>query len=288
MLGLLSRVPAVIAIWLVAGTILAWLWLPGRWRRFLSLLASGAGLALLVVAMNTEGLRESRTMAVFLIGTPYMTEQAAASASLPYYVLTGICLLVGTSGLAIGDELARTLARRWMLVAVGLSVAVTLVRFFLEKVAAPSQITQLFGVTWLTPVVGAYFFAMLQAEGEGWRALATRLYVYGLAVRSFVTALYVTATVLHLGSHYDLSSVWMVVAPWSKVYHYQPGSFDQILNLVVIPQVLVWPVYTVVTGFLGAALFRVLQSARPNPQSPSMRAGVRMAGSAQSSPTSLI
>jgi hypothetical protein len=288
MFGFLSRVPAVIAIWLVAGTILAWGWLPGRWRRLLSLLTSGAGLVLLVVAVNTEGLRESRTMAVFLIGTPYLTEQAAASASLPYYVLTGICLLVGTSGLAIGDELARTLARRWMLVAVGLSVTVTLVRFFLEKVAAPFAITQLFGVTWLTPVVGAYFLAMLQAEGKGWRTLAARLFVYGLVVRSFVAALYVTATKVHLGSHYDLSSVWHVVAPWGKVYHFQPGSFEQLFYLVLFPQVVVWPVYTVVTGFLGAALFRVLSSAWPNPQSPSMRAGVRMAGDAQSSPTSLI
>jgi hypothetical protein len=288
MLAVLSRVPSVIAIWLVAGTILAWGWLPGRWRRLLALLTSVAGLALLVVAMNTEGLRESRTMAVFLIGTPYLTEQAAASASLPYYVLTGLCLLVGTTGLAVGDELARTLARRWMLVAITLSVTVTLVRFFLEKVAAPFQITQLFGVTWLSPVVGAYFLAMLHAEGKGWKALAGRLFVYGLVVRSFVAALYVTATRLHLGSHYDLSSVWVVSAPWRKVYHYQPGSLDQLFNLVLLPQILVWPVYTVLTGLLGAALFVVLSSARPNPQSPSMRAGVRMAGDAQSSPTSLI
>ena len=277
MRGLLSHLSTAVAIWFVSGSLLAWGWLPGRWRRALALAASGAGLAFLVLAVNTEGVRESRTMAVFLLGTPYLTEQKWASASLPYYVLTGLCLLLGSAGLAVGDELARVFARRWMTVAVGLGVAVTLVRFFLEKVAAPPAMTRLFGVTWLAPVAGAFFLAALRTEGKGWAALAGRLLVYGLAVRGFVAALYVAATWLHLGSHYDLSAVSEVRAPWGQVYHYEPGSVDQLRNLVLAPQLLVWPLYTVISGLLGAVILRILVSARPGTQFPMMPTDLRMA-----------
>jgi hypothetical protein len=279
MVGVLSHLSMALAIWLVAGSILAWSWLPGHWRRLLALLASAAGLVFLVVAVNSEGLRESRTMAVLLVGTPYLVEQTAASASLPYYLLTGLCLLLGTAGLALGDDTARAMTRRWLSFAVGLSAAVTLLRFFMEKVAAPPSITQVFGITWLAPVVGAFFLAVLRAEGKGWGALAGRLYTYGLAARGFVTALYLAATWLHLGSHYDLSAVSEVRTPWGAILHLEPGSLAQLSQLVFVPQLVVWPVYTIISGFMGAAILRILLSASapPSPQSPAMRADLPMA-----------
>lgn len=210
------------AVWLVAGAILAWAWLPARWRRVMALLASVAGLAFLIVAVNSEGIHEAAATGVFLVGQPYVTHQTSALASLPYYILTGLCLLLGTAALGTGDEMARSLARRWMATALALSFAVSLTRFCMEKVAAPASLTQLFGVTWLAPVVGAYFLMALRAEGRGWGALVTSLVGYGLASRALVVALYLVATSLHLGSHYDLSTVWTVNTPWGQQYHFVP------------------------------------------------------------------
>ncbi len=260
---------STLAIWLVAGTALAWGWLPGRWRRLLALLTSAAGLGFLLVAVNSEGLREAPTVGVFLMGTPYVTEQASALASLPYYVLTGICLLLGTAGLAVGDDLARVLERRWMATAIALSLAVTATRFAMEKTAAPPSITQLFGLIWLAPVVGAFFYAALRGEGRGWPALVSALVIYGFAVRAFVTALYLAATTLHLGSHYDLGTAADVRTPWGRTLHFVPGTFAQFGDLVLFPQLVVWPVFTVLSGALGALMFRLLVAARPSvPGSP--------------------
>src|SRR5204863_395553 len=83
------------------------------------------------------GFRESPTVAVFLLGTPYVTERASASASLPYYVLTSVFLALGFAGLALGDREARAIGRRWMVTAVALAWLVTAARFLLEKAVAP-------------------------------------------------------------------------------------------------------------------------------------------------------
>jgi hypothetical protein len=260
---------SVLAIWLVAGTALAWGWLPGRWRRLVAILTSAAGLGFLLVAVNSEGLREAPTVGVFLMGTPYVTGQTSALASLPYYVLTGICLLLGTAGLAVGDDLARVIERRWMVTAIALSVVVTATRFAMEKTAAPPAIAQVFGLIWLAPVVGAFFYAALRAEGKGWRALVPALFFYGIAVRSFVTVLYFAATAFHLGSHYDLGTAAEVRAPWGRTLHFVPGTLAQFGDLVLFPQLLVWPLFTVVSGALGALMFRLLMAAWPSvPRSP--------------------
>lgn len=251
----------VLAIWGVAAAVLAWTGMAGPWRRALALVASVAGLVFLVLALSTEGFREMQSTAVFLVGTPYVTSLASASASLPYYILTGFCLLLGTLGLAMSDASAKAASQRWMAWAVAMSLLVVVVRFLLEKVAAPSGWTRAFGVTWLTPVIGGYFWLRLRKEGRGFAALAGRLVLYALAVRGSVALLYLAATVLRLGSHYDLSSVVAVQTPWGTVYHFNPGSFAQVLNLAVLPQLVVWPVYTLLTGLIGAGLAALLVGA---------------------------
>lgn len=268
--GALARVIAVVATWAVAATILWWGRLPGVWRRTLALLASAAGLAFLIVAINTEGVRESPTFAVFLLGTPYVTQQVSASASLPYYVLTGVSLLLGTAGLAVGDETARRLSRRFMVLALVLSIAVALLRFVLDKVAAPHLLSFMVGVTLLPPVVGAFFSQSLREEGKGLRALVVALLAYGFAARGFVALLYLGASTLHLGSHYDVSAVLSVESPLTHVvYRFEPGSSGPMLLIGVFPQILVWPVYTLVAGLIGAglALLATLPSRGPHPAS---------------------
>src|SRR5207247_731014 len=114
----LDRVVIFAEVSAVAAAILWWGRLPGPWRRALAVLTSGLGVLFLVGALRAEGHREAATMAVVVLGPAYVTEQASASASLPYYVLTGVCLLLGTAGFAVGDATARRLGSHWMATAV--------------------------------------------------------------------------------------------------------------------------------------------------------------------------
>jgi hypothetical protein len=253
--AILGRVAMVLGVWAAAAALLWWGRLPGAWRRGMALFASAAGLAFLILALNTQGLRESATTAVFLVGRPYVTEQVSASASLPYYVATALCLLLGTAGLAVSDDAARRFRDRWLATAIVLSLAVTATRFWLEKVAAPAAWSYAVGITWLAPVVGAYFLFHVRREGRGVAALVGGLLLYGLAVRAAVAALMVAASTLRLGSHYDVSALVRVQNPLSgRLYQFVPGSFSQVWNVAVIPQLAFWPLYTLVAGLLGAGL----------------------------------
>jgi hypothetical protein len=270
-----TRLFSLLGTWALGSTLLWWPRLSGAWRRKLAVLSSAAGLLCLILAMNTEGFRESPTMAVFLVGAPYVTERASASASLPYYVLTATCLLLGVAGLGVGDELARGLSRRWLATAVGLSVGIIALRFLLEKIAAPWPLTQAVGITGLAPVVGAYFAVCLRSEAKGIRALLRALLVYAVSVRGALAALMIVATTLRLGSHYDISPMILVRNPFTgAVYTFEPGSLAQIVNVVLIPQLLVWPLYTLLTGLLAAWLVSTVWG---SPRLPSVPSPVQVA-----------
>ncbi|HUG53526.1 MAG TPA: hypothetical protein VMR21_07990, partial [Vicinamibacteria bacterium] len=196
-----------VVVWSAAAVGLSWGRLPGSWRRGLALLTSAAGLVMLVVALSAHGQRDALTTGQFLLGGAYVTGHASASASLRYYVAMAACLLLGTAGLALPDDAARRLDRHWVAAAVGLSFVVTALRFTLEKVAAPMSWTHPVGITWLAPVVGAVFLRHAREEGKGLRALVGWLFAYALGARGTVALLMVVASVLSLGSHYDLSAV---------------------------------------------------------------------------------
>jgi hypothetical protein len=264
--SLLNRTLVMVAAWLATAVLLGWPRLAGPERRKLALASSGIGLLALVLAMGAEGLRESPTVAVFLLGTPYVTEKAAASAGLPYYVLTGVFLALGFVGLALGDEQARAIARRWLTTAIAASWLVTAVRFLLEKVAAPPGWTQAVGVTWMAPVVGAFFALSLHGEGRGLRALVPALVAYAYAVRGAVAILMVVATRWHLGSHYDVSPLVLVYNPWTgEPYRFAAGSANQLLYVSLLPQLVVWPIYTVLAGLIGAGAVRLVRASWGGP-----------------------
>jgi hypothetical protein len=169
--------------------------------------------------------------------------------------MTGFCLLLGTAGLSVSDGAARRLTRHWLATAVCLSVLVTLLRFLLELAAAPPAWTWSAGITALAPIVGAFFALRLRAEGKTWKRLPVSLALYGLMARGFVVAMMTLATTLRLGSHYDVSGWTRVVSPLSgRARMLAPGGLSQIFYLGVLPQLLFWPVYTVVAGLLGAAV----------------------------------
>jgi len=269
----LTRLSMLAAQWAVAGALLWWGGFPPRLRRGLALLVSAGGLVFLVLALNTPGQREAATTGGFLIGSAYVTGKASASASLPYYVLTGLCLLLGTAGLALPDTAALSLRRHWLATAIGLSIGVTVVRLMLERAAAPPRLAWAFGVTALAPVAGAYFARCLRADrpaGFGWGALLRALAVYGLAVRGWVALLYTAATLAHFGStHYDVSIVSgahnPITGDWSV---FQPASLHQVVALVALPQLLFWPVYTVIAGLIGAGVMALAWRGRGRESQP--------------------
>jgi hypothetical protein len=170
--------------------------------------------------------------------------------------MTGLCLLLGTMALALPESWARAWTHRWLMVAIALSLCVSLVRLILEIAAAPATWTWAAGITGLAPLVGAFFAISLRAERGGWGRLVGSLLVYGVTVRAWVALLYVTATRWHLGSHYDLSAASVAVRnPLTGViYQFPAGSFAQLLNLAIVPQLVFWPLYTLCAGLFGAGL----------------------------------
>lgn len=260
--AVLRAVPAAIVVTAVAAALLSWGRLPAPRRRALSLAMSAVGVLFLVLALGAEGHREAETTAQFLIGSGYVTGHAWASVSLPYYLVTAVCLLLGTVTLAVSDEIARRVDRHWVAAAVVVSILVTVVRFSLERVVAPSSWSMAVGVTWLAPVVGALFLARLREEGRGWGALAVHLTTYGLLVRAAVAALMVVATRSRLGTHYDVAALHRVRMPFSgRIYTFEPGSWSQLMNVAVIPQLTFWVCYTLLAGLLGAALYALITGA---------------------------
>jgi hypothetical protein len=257
-----------------------WPLLPGAWRRRVSILTGAAGLAFLIAAIESEGLRESAITAVVVVGPASVTARSSASASLYYYVLTAVCLLLGFAGLAFGERLSGWLYRRWLLSATAVAYLVTVVRFLLEKSAAPPPLAQATGVTWMAPVAGAFFAACLRDEGRGRSDLVRSLVAYAFLVRGFVAALAVAATRLHLGTHYDVSLLTEVSpALLGGVYTFAPGSWLQILWLTLVPQLVVWPAFTIGVGMLAGLLaWRVplrRGGARPVPAAQAVGDGPR-------------
>jgi hypothetical protein len=243
------------AHWAVGASLLGWPRFSPAWRRSLALAWSLAGLACLVIALNTEGSRASPSVAVFLLGTHYVTATAQASASLPFYLLSGVALLLGFAGLAAGDEVVAWLRRHYVASAILLSFGVTALRFVLEKTAAPPALAQMVGVTWLVPVVGAFFFLCARAEGAGISSVLRALVVYALAVRGGIVLLMLLATARRMGSHYDVSSLTLVRNPLTgRTYEFVSGSLAQFLGLAALPQLVAWPLYTLVVGLVGVAL----------------------------------
>ena len=249
-------------------------------RRRVSMATNLAGLAFLIAAIRAEGLRESAISSVFIVGPAYRTATASASASLYYYVLTAACLLLGFAGLAVGEPLARWLAPRFLMSSVAVAWLVTVVRFLLEKSAAPAGLAQSIGVTWMAPVAGAYLALCLRELRPGWRPLLRTRAAYAFLVRAFVALLGVVATQRGLGSHYDVSGLTSVpLALTHATFELVPGSARQLFWLTLLPQLVAWPALTVLAGLVGSIVtLRLLprsaiRLAVPAVQETALRAG---------------
>jgi hypothetical protein len=224
-------------------------------RRRLSIATSLAGLGFLVAALRSEGQRDTALRSLVLVGPATATAHASATASLYYYVLTGFCLLLGFTGLIASDPLARWLRPRALLSTVAVAWLVTLVRALLEKSAAPSVLVDAVGVTWLAPVAAAYLALALEPRRSGAAALWPELLRYAYLVRVVVAAVGVTATRLGAGTHYDVSPLTEVAVAFSdRTWVFEAGSWTQLFWLTLLPQLLIWPAFTVLVGMAGAAV----------------------------------
>jgi hypothetical protein len=262
--------PLTIALaWALAALMHWWPRLPSRWRLRLSVATSAAGIAFLVAAVQAEGLRETALTSVVLVGQTTLTATASASASLYYYVLTAFCLLLGFTGLAFGETLPRWLARRPLVGSVAVACLVTVARFLLEKSAAPALLVQTVGVTWLAPVAGAFLATAPPLSREGVRPLVPTLLTYAILVRGFVAVVAVVATRFSLGSHYDVSGLTFVPVAWTgDAYSFARGGWRQVFWLILVPQLLVWPLVTVAAGLAGGAIAHSLPASRRSTTQP--------------------
>jgi hypothetical protein len=232
-----------------------WPRLPATQRRRLSIATSLAGLGFLVAALRSEGLRESALTSLVLVGPATLTARASASASLYYYVLTGVCLLLGFTGLIFSDPLARWLKPRPLLSSVAVAWLITVARLLLEKSAAPQVLVEAVGVTWLAPVAGVYLALALRPAGGGPTALLQALLRYAFLVRGFVALVGVLATRLAAGTHYDVSPLTEVAVAFAAgTWVFAPGSWEQLFWLTLLPQLVIWPAFTVLAGIAAGAL----------------------------------
>lgn len=239
-----------------------WPRLSAAHRRRLSIATSLAGLGFLVAALRSEGLRESALTSVVLVGPATLTARASASASLYYYVLTGVCLLLGFAGLILSDPLARWLRPRPLLSSVAVAWLVTVVRLLLEKSAAPALLVDAVGVTWLAPVAGVYLALALRREAGGPTTLLQLLLRYAFLVRGFVALVGIVTTRLGAGTHYDVSPLTQVeVAFAANSWVFAPGSWEQLFWLTLLPQLVIWPAFTVLAGLAAGALAWLLRPA---------------------------
>ena len=269
---------AILAAWCAAAVVLSWSHWPARARAAAGLLLSALGLAFIVVALQTEGVDETFSRAVYIAGPTYIADQVSAAASLKHYILAGLCLALGTAALAVNDVGARWLGRRPIGVAIVYSLAVTGLRFLLERAAAPQLLSYAVGITWLAPVIGVFFAINMRREVEaGLLRLPRSLAIYGLATRAAVAVLVVFATRLELGSHYDISALTRVRSFLSgREYVFESASWQQIGELAIVPQILVWPIYTILVGGLAGGLVLVLlpRRAGEEPHGPSEAASL--------------
>jgi hypothetical protein len=232
----------------IAVSVQWWPRLPAGYQRRLSIVASLFGLGFLVAALRSEGLRETALTSIVLLGPATLTARASAAASLYYYVLTGVSLLLGFAGLIWSDAISRFLRPRPLFSLVAVAWLLTAVRVLLEMSAAPQLLVEAVGVAWLAPVAGVYLALCLPRE-HGVRELARALVRYAYLVRGFVALVGVLATRLAFGTHYDVSPLTEVGAAFaSGGFSFVPGSLTQLFWLTLLPQLVVWPAFTVLVG----------------------------------------
>ncbi len=101
--------------------------------------------------------------------------------------------------------------------------------------------------------MGAYFALCLKREGRGLKDLLLRLVGYAFAVRGAVALIMIVASAFQLGTHYDVSRLGDVYF-LGRRFHLEAGAWQTILSIAGFSQLVFWPIYTVLSGLVGAAV----------------------------------
>jgi hypothetical protein len=137
----------------------------------------------------------------------------------------------------------------WMIPA-AIALGITLLRFTLEMFVS-QKLVDAVGIGWLTLPFAIYF----AWRARRWAELFTNLTLYVLAARVPVAILMILASYLHWGSHYDISSLTHLDTQWGRL-NYEPNSFRQHLHLIYLAQLVIMPIYGIITGMIaGAGIF---------------------------------
>lgn len=247
---------------LIATAILFAGWLSSRTRRLLGFAAITCGLALLIGAATADGARSTRLRALFLHHHCVVDEPSAPAAQLPR--ILGIVALAG-GFLALRAKPSRSLSLTTPIV---IASAIAVLRFGVDRAAAPEALAHAFGVTWLVPVLGAYV-AMRVATGAS-PSFSGDLAILAIATRIPALALNAITTAFDLGSHYSLVRVARIAIPFARdPLVFEPRSLSQFFALSALPQLVVWPIITfAVAGVCARILLRNRLSAESLARSP--------------------
>ena len=172
--------------------------------------------------------------------------------------------MLGFAGLAAGEPLSRWLRPRRSLSSVAVAWLLTLVRFLLEKSAAPGAARR----SRRRDVDGARRRRLPRAlprrPSGGLARARGRSAAYAFLVRGFVALSASLATLHGLGTHYDVSGITTVaLAPTGISWRVRARlAWPQLLWLTLLPQLVVWPALTVLAGLAGALAggFRVVSA----------------------------
>ena len=121
-------------------------------------------------------------------------------------------------------------------------------RVYLEKLGVPPSAAELVGVIWLAVPLGVFFGVEAAAAGRPGRFWSWLL-AYAFGLRLVIVVIMTVATLFQLGTHFDNSGVvsYTVLGQTEQV---EPRSWDQIAQLVLTPQLALWPAVTLVLGLL--------------------------------------
>jgi len=223
--------------WLVFG----WGGLPSAVRTWLTRAFLAAGLLCFAVAPLLNG-RYSEDVKLFIFPNPYVVETIERS-------YTGLAIGVGIIFLALfalarwGDRLPwkTPLGQAFQL-----TLAVLLLRVYLEKLGVPLDVAVPVGIIWHIVPVGMYF-GLRAAETGSLRTLFGWILVYAVGVRLFVVVLMLLVSHFQLGTHFDNSNVTSFTF-MGEEHAVEARSWDQYRNLILAPQLSFWMGITLVAG----------------------------------------
>ncbi len=262
------RSQLIIALSWALGALMHW-WprLPARWRRLASIASSAAGLAFLVAGTAAEGLRETATTSMVVLGPAYLTGTASASAQ--------PALLRADRGVPAPRlrrphrrraALARWLREHWLLSAVAVAWLVTVIRFLLERSASPPGPDRGGGSHLDGPGSGGLVRHLPPRQRPRDPApCSAPLVAYAYLVRGFVALVAVRGH--PLPARHPLRR--LAARPGQRgaerlrLHASQRGSASQIFWLTLVPQLVVWPLFTVAAGLAAG-----LRAWRWVPQAP--------------------